>query len=236
MAIMKLIRRVAFYIMALACLAAIAYIGHGWFYGAATIRELLTENKQLKQAITNLTLEDQIGYAKVISQWREPSPSGENRDGKLFTNVRFVETARDDKLKKVLEKSYTVEGDIVHFDALVVKFGDKMVMNGKGKALYLWRRVYGENTAPENGLTIEEPNKEPQRYKDLLELLPTKESSLFWTNIWELANNPDQLREYDIKAVYGNVVYSKLRKGLIYVFKISPTGQLYPEAVPDMYE
>jgi hypothetical protein len=222
------IRRVAFYIMALACLAAIAYIGHGWFYGAATIRELLTENKQLKQAITNLTLEDQIGYAKVISQ--------ENRDGKLFTNVRFVETARDDKLKKVLEKNCTVEGDIVHFDALIVKFGDNMVMNGKGKALYLWRRVYGENTAPEDGLTIEEPGKEPQRYKDLLKLLPTKESSLFWTNIWELANNSDRLREYDIKAVYGNVVYSRVRKGLIYVFKISPTGQLYPETVPDMYE
>jgi hypothetical protein len=230
------IRRVAFYIAALACLAAIAYIGHGWFYWAATIRELLTENKQLKQAITNLTLEDQIGYAKVISQWRKPSPSGENREGKLFTNVRFVETARDDKLKKVLEKNYTIEGDIVHFDALIVKFGDKMVINGKRKALYLWRRVYGENTAPENGLTIEEPGREPQRYKDLLNLLPTKESSLFWTNIWELANNPDQLREYDIKAVYGNVVYSRVRKGLIYVFKISPTGQLYPETVPDMYE
>src|SRR4030042_5081289 len=137
------IRRAAFFIMALACLAPIGYIGHGWFYGAATIRELLTENKQLKQAITNLTLEDQIGYAKVISQ--------ENREGKLFTSVRFVETARDDKLKKVLEKNYTIEGDVVHFDALVVKFGDKMVMDGRGKALYLWRRGYGENGAPENG-------------------------------------------------------------------------------------
>jgi hypothetical protein len=230
------IRRVAFYIMSLACLAAIAYIGHGWFYGAATIRELLTENKQLKKAITNLTLEDQIGYAKVISQWREPSQSGEKRDGKLFTNIKFVETARDDKLKKVLEKSYTVEGDIVHFDALVVRFGDKMVMDGKEKALYIWRRVYGENTAPENGQMIEESGKEPQRYKDLLKLLPENQRNLFWTNIWELANNSDKLKEYDIKAVYGNVVYSKLRRGLIYVFKISPTGQLYPETVPDMYE
>jgi hypothetical protein len=228
MAVLLKIKRFVFYILALACLAAAAYIGHGWFYRAATIRELLTENKQLKQSITNLTTEDQIGYAKVISQ--------EHRDGKLYTNVRFVETARDDKLKKVLEKNCTVEGDIVHFDALVVKFGDKMVMDGKGKALYIWRRVYGENTAPENGLTIEEPGKEPQRYKDLLELLPTKEVDLFWTNIWELANNPDQLKEYDIKAVYGNVVYSKLRKGLIYIFKISPTGQLYPEVIPDIYE
>jgi hypothetical protein len=225
---MKLVRKVAFYIGALVCLVVIAYFGHGWFYGAATIRELLTENKQLKQVITNLTLEDQIGYAKVISQ--------ENRDGKLFTNIRFVETARDDKLKKVLEKNYTIEGDIVHFDALIVKFGDKMVMDGRERALYLWRRVYGENTAPENGLPIEEPSKEPQRYKDLLKLLPAKESNLFWTNVWELANNPDKLREYDIKAVYGSVVYSKMRKGLIYIFKISPTGQLYPETVPDMYE
>jgi len=228
MAVMKLIRRIVFYITALACLAVIAYFGRGWFYGAATIRELLTENKQLKQAITNLTLEDQIGYAKVISQ--------ETRDGKLFTNIKFVETTRDDKLKKVLERNYTIEGDIVHFDALVVKFGDKMVTDGKGKALYIWRRVYGENIAPEKGLTIEEPNKEPQRYKDLLKLLPEKESSMFWTNIWELANNPEQLKEYDIKAIYGNAVYSKLKKGLIYVFKISPTGQLYPETVPDMYE
>ncbi|MDD5327204.1 MAG: hypothetical protein PHY02_05245 [Phycisphaerae bacterium] len=217
-------RRVVVYIIVFACLAAMVYMGRGWFYGAATIRELLTENKQLKQAITNLTVEDQIGYAKVISQ--------ETRDGKLFTNVRFVETARDDKLKKVLEKNYTVEGDIVHFDALVVKFGDKMVMDGKAKALYLWRRVYGENTAPENGLTIEEPGREPQRYKDLLELLPTNERNLFWTNIWD----PDQLKEHGIKAVYGNVVYTKLRKGLVYVFKISSAGQLYPEVMPDMYE
>jgi hypothetical protein len=96
------IKRFIFYILALACLAAAAYIGYSWFYATATIRELLTENKQLKSAITNLTTEDQIGYAKVISQ--------ENREGKLFTNIRFVETARDDKLKKVLEKNYTVEG------------------------------------------------------------------------------------------------------------------------------
>ena len=224
----SIISKSIFYITALVFLAAIAYIGRVFFQSAVTIRELLTENKQLKKAITNLTLEDQIGYAKVISQ--------EKRDGKLFTNVRFVETARDDKLKRVLEKNYTIEGDIVHFDALIVKFGDKMVMDGKEKALYLWRRVYGENTAPENGLIIEEAGTEPQRYKDLLKLLPENQRGLFWTNIWELANNPEQLREYDIKAIYGNVVYSKLRKGLVYIFKVSPTGQLYPETVPDMYE
>lgn len=221
------IKTFASYVILLVCIAGLIYIGRGFYYPALTIHELLTENKQLKQAITNLTTEDQIGYAKVISQT--------NRDGDLFTTIRFVETARNDKLKKLIEADYTIQGDVIFFDALIVKFGEKMVMDGTQKALYLWRRVYGENIAPENGLTIEKPGAEPERYKDLLELLPPSERDLFWTNIWELANDPERLCHYDITALYGNVVYSKLKQNLIYVFKITPAGQLYPEVLPDMY-
>ena len=214
------------YILGGICLVIVAYLGRGFYYRAITIHELLTENRHLKQAITNLTYEDQIGYAKVIAQ--EPN------DGKILTTIKFIETARDDKLKTVLEKEYTIEGDIVYFDALIVKFGDKMVMDGETKALYLWRRVYSEKMAPEQGFAIEEPGAEPQRYGDLLKLLPMKQKRLFWSHIWDLANDPDKLKEHDIEAIYGNAVYSRLREGLIYVFKISPSGQVYPEVVPDI--
>jgi hypothetical protein len=208
------------------CLVIVAYLGRGFYYRAMTIHELLTENKHLKQAITNLTHEDQIGYAKVIAQ--EPN------DGKLFTTIKFVETARGNKLKTILEKEYTIEGDIIYFDALIVKFGNKIVMDGETRALYLWSKVYSEKMAPEQGFAIEEPGAEPQRYSDLLALLHIKEKQLFWSNIWDLANDPDKLKEYGIEAIYGNAVYSRLREGLIYVFKISPTGQVYPEVVPDI--
>ncbi len=220
------IRKILSYIIAAIIIIGFAYIGRGIYYGAITIHKLLAENKQLKEAIANLTQEDQIGYAKVIAQ--------ETKDGSLFTTVRFVETAREDKLKKILEKEYVIEGDIIHFDALVVKFGDKMVMDGKARALYLWRRVYGEKMAPQEGFVIEEPGAEPKRYGDLLAALPIKQRQLFWSSIWELANDPERLKEYGITAIYGNVVYSRLRKGLIYVFKIGSTGQVYPEIVPDM--
>jgi len=206
--------------------AGTIYFGRGGFHSAVTIHELLGENKQLKEAISNLTTEDQIGYAKVISQ--------ERREGKLFTTLKFVETARDDKLRKVLEKEYTVEGDVVYFDALIVKFGDKFVTDGRGRALYLWRRIYGENSSPEQGLAIEEMGAEPERYGGILKLLPGEQRGLFWRNIWELANNPEALAKHDIAAIYGNAVYQSLRPGLIYVFRITPTGQLYPETVPDM--
>jgi hypothetical protein len=207
-------------------LVAAGYFGRGWLLNTITIQQLLNENKQLKAAITNLTAEEQIGYAKVLKQ--------ETKEGKLWTTLRFVETARDDKLKKIVEKDYTIEGDIVHFDALIVKFGDKMVMDGRERALYLWRRVYGEKMAPQDGLPIENPGAEPARYADLLARLPIKQRELFWSSIWNLANDVEKLKEYGITAVYGNVVYSQLKEGLIYVFKISPTGQLYPEIVPAM--
>jgi hypothetical protein len=213
-------------IIVVAVLVGMAYLGRTPYKAIATIHELLAENKELKQALTNLSREDQIGYAKVIGQ--------EMKDGELFTKIRFVETARDNKLKKILEKEYTITGDIIHFDALIVKFGSKMVMDGKTRALYLWRRVYGEKMTPAEGYTIEELGVEPQRYKDLLEALPIENRKMFWSEIWELANDTERLAEYDIDAIYGNAVYWKLREGLIYIFKINSTGQVYPEIVPDI--
>lgn len=203
-----------------------AYLSREPYKAVATIQELLAENRTLKEAISNLSGESQIGYAKVLAQ--------DMKDGELYTTLKFVETARDDKLKTILEKKFTIIGDVIHFDALIVKFGNKMVMDGRTRALYLWRRVYGEQMTPQEGFPIEEPGTEPKRYGDLFKALPIKHKEMFWSNIWDLANDPERLAEYDIEAIYGSAVYSKLRSGLIYVFKINSTGQVYPEIVPDI--
>jgi len=213
-------------VFGLLVMVAVIYLAGALFYGAKTVHDLLSENKKLKQAIATLTHEDQIGYAKVVRQ--------ETRDGKLCTTVRFVETARGNPLETVLEKEYEIEGDIIHFDALIVTFSDQAVMDGKERSLYLWRRVYGENQMPAEGCEIEEQGAEPARYADLLSRLRLSERKIFWSAIWDLANDPEALRQHGIKAIYGNAVYKKLRPGLIYVFKISPTGQLVPETVPDL--
>ncbi|MBP7050234.1 MAG: hypothetical protein KBE65_04395 [Phycisphaerae bacterium] len=223
-----LLRKMRFALLGLVTMAIVAgaFVWPGIYRSAMTLHDLLTENKQLRQAIANLTAEDQIGYAKVISQRRE--------DDRLLTTIRFVETDRNDKAKVILQKEYTIEGDVVHFDAVIVKFDDKMVSDGTSRAMYLWRRVYGEKMPPDNGYPIEEPGAEPRRYSGLLEALPIPHRQLFWSSIWELANDPERLHEYGIRAIYGSAVYQPLKEGLIYVFKISPTGQFYPEAVPDM--
>ena len=221
-----MIKKLVGFIIAVPIIIGIGFMATGVYYGGMTIHKLLGENETLKQAITNITDEGKIGYAKVVKQ--------ETIDGKLFSTILFVETARDDELQRIVEKEYIIEGDIVHFDALIIKFGNKMVLDGKKKSLYLWRRIYGEMTAPASGQPIETEGNEPERYKDVLAALPAEYRQMFWTNIWQLANDPELLKEYGIEAVYGNVTYSKLKPGLIYIFKITPTGQIYPEIIPDI--
>lgn len=207
-------------------LAVLILFGGSLFYGTKTVHDLLANNQKLKAAIASLTHEDQIGFAKVIRQ--------EKRDGTLYTTLRFVETDRDDITRVVLEKEFEIEGDIVHFDALIVTFSDQAVMDGKARALYIWRRVYGEHMRPEEGYDIEAPGAFPERYSGLLRDLRVSDQHLFWDAIWDLSNNPEALRDYGIRAVYGNAVYQRLRPGLIYVFKIGADGHVYPETVLDI--
>jgi len=87
---------------------------------------------------------------------------------------------------------------------------------------------------PEDGCTIEEPGAEPRRYSDLLQALPIKQRELFWTNIWDLANDREKLREHGIRAIYGKGVYTRLQEGRVYLFKITPAGNLTLEVVPDL--
>ncbi|MHC4960728.1 MAG: hypothetical protein ACYTGA_01200 [Planctomycetota bacterium] len=196
------------------------------FFGNRTIEQLLNENLELKTAITNLSQEEQIGYAKVLSQ--------ETREGQLFTKILFVEADPEDFTKHILRKEYEIQGDVIHFDTLIVTFGSELVMDGKERAMYLWRRIYGEKQTPEQGFPIETEGNPSPRYTQLCEKLSIEDGQLFWDEIWKLSNNPKRLENIGIKAVYGNAIYRQLKPGLIYIFKVSSTGSLYPEIIPDL--
>jgi hypothetical protein len=141
---------------------------------------------------------------------------------------------RHDETRRVLEKEYEVEGDVVHFDALIVKFGQEYVADGRERALFLWRRIYGEKMTPEQGYPIETPGGASPRYAELTAKLPIREREMFWNEVWRLAENPDRLREAGVQAIYGNGIYTRVRPGFIYIFKIDATGTFYPERVPDV--
>lgn len=191
-----------------------------------TIQQVLQENESLKQAITNLNTVQQIGYAKVLGQ--------ETREGQLWSRILFVQTEAGDPTKPIFKKEYEIEGDVAHFDGLIIRFDNALVMDDQQRAIFLWRRLYGEKMAPEQGIPIEQPHTEPAQWAQLCKDFSIEDRSLFWTEIWNLADDPKKLESFGISAIYGNVVYRKLTPGLIYIFKLTNTGTLYPEVIPDL--
>lgn len=209
-------------VVLLAAAAAAAIVGLAYYLSSSSIHSLLTENHELNNAIRNLTEERQIGYAEVVSQ--ETDPSGQTK-----SLVRFVQTAPGNPDRIVSKQLFQVTGAVVHFDALIVKFSDAYVREGKGRALYLWRRIYGDQTAPENGEPIQQAGDHPERYEAISNSLRLKDREVFWDAIWNLAENPAQLTEYGVTAIYGNAIYARMQPDQVYLFKISPTGQIYPK-------
>ena len=207
-----------------AAILTAAILGVSFYLSSSTIHSLLTENHELNKAIKNLTAEEQIGYATLQSQARDAT-------GQLQSTVRFVQTAAGKPKEIVSEQLFTITGDVIHFDALIVKFNNQYVQDGKGRSLYLWRRIYGEANSPASGELIELPGDAPERYHSITKSLRMKDSDIFWEAIWELANAPEQLSKYGITAVFGNAIYSRMKEGQITLFKISPTGQIYPEVL-----
>ncbi|MDX1605261.1 MAG: hypothetical protein R3202_03650 [Candidatus Competibacterales bacterium] len=208
--------------------------GFAVYKSAQTFQEFLAENKELKAALTKLTEENQIGYAKVVSR--------EEVDGETRTTVAFYQTDRDNPERRVFEGEFELQGDVIHFDALVVRFQDQMVLDDERRSIYLWRRIYDENTPPSQGDPIEDIDEAPARYRsllpepDMLDQVLLKEDfrQQFWQSIWDLANDTEALKQHGISAVYGNAVYTRMEPGKLYQFKINAAGQIYPEVVADL--
>lgn len=203
-----------------AIVAAIVGIAH--YLGSSSIHSLLTNNQRLNEAIKNLTEERQIGYLSVLAQ--------ENDElGKITSLVKLTQTAPGNQDRIVSEELFQIAGEVIHLDVLIVKFSDAFVQDGRGRALYLWRRIYGEKTAPEKGETIQRPEEQPDRYRGISKTLRLKDRKVFWNAIWQLAEDPALLNEYGVSAIYGNAVYTKTKPGQIYLIKINASGQIYPD-------
>jgi hypothetical protein len=212
--------------MTLGLLAGAGVAGYLGINAAKTIFELLGENRKLQAALSHLTENRQLGYVKVLEQTRS--------DGGLRSRLLLVVTDPADQTRRLLEREFTVEGDVVYVDALIVKFEPQLVMDGKARALHLLRRVYGENTPPSQGEAIETPGETPICYADLLDALDLPDREMFWEEIWKLSDDPQRLAAAGVQAVYGNAFYKRMRPGLIYIIQLDADGAFYPLTVPDL--
>jgi hypothetical protein len=187
---------------------------------------LLLEKERLQDAISRLTRDERVAYAKIVR--REETSAGR------AYRIRFLETAPDDPAEVFFRREFLVSDPTVYFDGLVVKFDDSWVMDGRARALLMWRRAFDEKTPPAAGVSLETKESFSGAYGDAFGSLFPGERAQFWNAVWSTAHDPDRLDALGIRAVFGEAVYTEMRPGILYVLRLTATGQIYVEAVPDL--
>ncbi len=189
------------------------------------IRALAERAQVLEAAIRLLRHTERRARITVLEQ-------GPGPDGDLVTRIRFSEV--DSGGEAIGEpREFAVTGDEVYVDALVIKFDDEFVAAGdalKGRSLLLFRRIFGDRHRPVDAHVLDREGQMPQAYA--AEKAPSAFERELWAQFWTLANDPAEARRRGVRALHGEAVSTRLRKGATYAVTFRSTGELTIQPAP----
>src|SRR5687767_4507504 len=128
-------------LLLIAAAGGVAYYTH-MTSASRTIEKLADEKRELEKVVTRLSVENRVADILVSSQETDAS-------GVLHTTLLFVEY--DKNGEPLPAKSFTIEGDSAHIDAMVIKFENDFVAKNdplRGHSIALFTKLYGEKQRP----------------------------------------------------------------------------------------
>lgn len=178
------------------------------------------EIQRLDTALRLLKIDHRVAEIDVVSQ----QGSEETKD--LTTTFRFVEL---DKAGKPVDKPrvFTIQGNILYVDALVVKFSDEAVEVAdplRATSVCLFRRLFGEHQPPDAGFSLDPVGDQPAAYRAGRE--PSDFEREIWSRFWHYANHPEEASKKGIRAAHGEAPYQKLVPGKRYKVLLRSSGGL----------
>jgi hypothetical protein len=124
-------------------------------------------------------------------------------------------------------REFTLPGQEVYFDTLVIKFDDHFVEQGdpiKGGALMLFRRIFSSPMRPQDGFAIDKQGQEPEVYAER-QAASDFEKDL-WKRFWDLANDEKLAQERGVRAIHGDAPYMLMEPGRVYEICLRSTGEV----------
>lgn len=125
------------------------------------------------------------------------------------------------------EREFTLRGEEVYFDGLVIKFEDRYIEAGdalRGHAILLFRRVFTNKLQPDDGYPLDERGLRPEVYA--AQAAPTPLERELWARFWEYANDPKAAQDKGVRTLHGQAVYIRPRKNMVYLLELRSTGEL----------
>ena len=199
---------------ALAILAAI--LGWSLFLRERRAGDVERDNRRMRDMIARLGTEFRVADVVVTSQ---EGPRGRDRR----TTFRFL--AYDRMGNALQPRSYTIAGDVAYFDALVLKFEDRYVGDAdalRGRSLHLFRRVFGEYQAPDDGFPLDAASVDG--VPEALRVGAGNFEEELWRDFWKFAADADFARTKGVRVAQGEAVYTRLEAGCTYRLTIEADG------------
>lgn len=221
----------------LAFLAVAAWFGYETFYARRALQRDLEAKQQqiqrlgqeleakkreiarLETAVRLLKVDHRVAYLEVLKQ------EGAEKQGDLQTTLRFTEV--DQQGHPLQRREFTIQGDVVHVDGLVVKFDDRSIEEAdplRSTSLFLFKRLYGDKQKPEEGFSIDRQGAQPAAYATGRPMSDFERE--IWDKFWEYANDAEKQAKAGIRAAHGQGVYQKVMPGKRYRLQLRASDGL----------
>lgn len=176
---------------------------------------------ELEVAIWLLNFDHRVARIVVLEQTEDPSDPDRVR-----TRLRFEELDRTGTPIGP-GRELTVEGRVVYIEGLVIKFDDGYVEGAdalRGTSICMFRRMYGENQKPSDGVPLDSRTTHPVTMGD--EEGPDPFFADLWEQFWEYANDPALAATKGVRASHGEAPFIEMRPGKTYRVELRASGGL----------
>lgn len=179
----------------------------------------------LSKIIQRLSAESRIAQV-IVTKLEKDSATG-----KEYTTIKFLEY--DSQGKPIQPKYFTFAGNIIQFQALVIRFEDIYVRNAdklRGKSAYIFWKVFSLDGKNTREYEINKAYQIPTGYK--INRVSSRFEENLWREFWDYALNAQKAKKMGIKCAQIEAPGTKFVPGIIYTIKIEHDGGLRIESKP----
>jgi hypothetical protein len=183
------------------------------------VYEIWNEKTVYERYLHNLLGEQRVAEVCILDQQR---PADES----VRTTLRFQEFRQNGQ--PLSPMVVTLPGEEIYVDAFVTLFESDAVRNGRAKTLYLFRRIFTEQMAPQMGFPLYRSEGAgdgiPQSY--VRQDLDRTAQQRVWGHLWRLIEDAAYAEAQRVRTTFGQAVYAKMQPGQCYTLTIQHNGGL----------
>jgi len=188
------------------------------------------ETTRLRQEVDRLQAERQrlVEYARRLSQTRRVAQVDVVRQvtdpqGRTVNILLWQEIGPDGLLGKPV--GVEAIGDLVYFEALVLKFDPQLVGEGdpaRGTSLALFRRIFGDAQAPQSVPELDRAARPPAREPEEVARMHAE----LWQRFWDLIDDPKLAADYGVRVAQVEAPAVPLKAGQQWEVTLDAAGGL----------